>query len=126
MALVAVLGVLLISEISRFLSKVMSIGVVEATQLSNRESAVFLDIRQDGEYKTGYIPDSVHIPLKQLPDRVSELGKYKDRPVIAYCRSGNRSKAAGSILIKQGFESVYSLDGGILGWQKSNLPVHTK
>ncbi len=126
MAFFAVLGVLLFSEISRRLSKVASIGCIEATQLSNHKDAVFLDIREDAEYKSGYIPDSIHIPLKQLSDRVSELGKFKGSPVIAYCRSGNRSKSAGEILIKQGFENVYNLGGGILDWQKANLPVSTK
>jgi len=99
---------------------------VQATQLSNRENAVFLDIRDDGEYSGGHIPEAIHIPIKQLPERVTELNKHKDCPVIAYCRSGSRSNGAGSILKKHGFENVYNLNGGIAAWQKSSLPLSRK
>ena len=126
LAFVGTLAALIYSEISRRLSGMLTVGAVEATQLSNRENAVFLDIREDKEYQGGHIPEAIHIPLSQLSGRVSELGKYKDCPVIAYCRSGNRSNAAGGVLKKNGFESVYNLGGGIVAWEKANLPVSTK
>ena len=126
LAFVGTLAALIYSEISRRLSGMLTGGVVEATQLSNRENAVFLDIREDKEYRGGHIPEAIHIPLSQLSARVSELGTYKDRPVIAYCRSGNRSSSAGGVLKKNGFESVYNLGGGIVAWEKANLPVSTK
>ena len=117
------LGLLIASEVSRRLSGMQSIGPTEATQLSNRENAIFLDIREENEFRAGHIPESIHIPIKQLPDRVAELSKHKGRPVIAYCRSGSRSGSAGSLLKKHGFESVYNLGGGIMAWQKANLPL---
>ena len=126
LAFVGTLAALIYSEISRRLSGMLTVGVVEATQLSNRENAVFLDIREDKEYRGGHIPEAIHIPLSQLSARVSELGKYNDRPVIAYCRSGKRSSSAGGVLKKNGFESVYNLGGGIAAWEKANLPVSTK
>lgn len=126
LAFVGTLAALIYSEISRRLSGMLTVGAIEATQLSNRENAVFLDIREDKEYRGGHIPEAIHIPLSQLSGRVSELGKYKDNPVIAYCRSGNRSNAAGGVLKKNGFESVYNLGGGIVAWEKANLPVSTK
>ncbi len=126
LAFVGTLGALVASEVSRRLSGMKSIGPVEATQLSNRDNAVFLDTRDHGEYTGGHIPQAVHIPIKQLPERVAELAKYKNCPVIAYCRSGNRSNGAGSILRKNGFERVYNLGGGIAGWQNANLPLSKK
>ena len=120
------LGLLIGTEISRRLSGMRSVGPLEATQLSNRQDAVFLDIRDEGEYRAGHIPEAVHIPLKQLPQRVAELEKLKSRPVIAYCRSGSRSGGAGSILKKNGFETVYNLGGGIMAWQNANLPLNKK
>ncbi len=126
LAFVGTLAALIYSEISRRLSGMLTVGAIEATQLSNRENAVFLDIRENKEYQGGHIPEAIHIPLSQLSGRVSELGKYKDNPVIAYCRSGNRSNAAGGVLKKNGFESVYNLGGGIVAWEKANLPVSTK
>ena len=126
LAFVGTLAALIYSEISRRLSGMLTAGAIEATQLSNRENAVFLDIREDKEYQGGHLPEAIHIPLSQLSGRVSELGKFKDRPVIAYCRSGNRSNAAGGVLKKNGFQSVYNLGGGIVAWEKANLPVSTK
>jgi rhodanese-related sulfurtransferase len=87
---------------------------------------VFLDTREDREYSGGHIPEAIHIPLKQLPQRVAELNKYKELPIIAYCRSGNRSNSVGSILKKHGFENVYNLGGGIAAWQSASLPVSKK
>lgn len=126
LAFAGTLGALLASEISRRLSGMKAVDPVQATQLSNRENAIFLDIRDDGEYGGGHIPEAIHIPIRQLPDRIAELNKHKDCPVIAYCRSGNRSNGAGSVLKKHGFENVYNLSGGIAAWQKASLPVSTK
>jgi rhodanese-related sulfurtransferase len=126
LAFIGTLGALIASEVSRRLSGMKSVGPAEATQLSNRENAVFLDIRDDGEYKGGHIPEAIHIPLKQLPERVKELDKHKGCPVITYCRSGTRSNSAGSILKKHGFESVYNLGGGMTAWQSANLPISKK
>jgi len=126
LAFFAVLVALIFNEVKTRLNGMKSVGPLQATQLSNRENAVFLDIREDAEYRTGHIPDAVHIPLKQLPERVKELEKHRGSPVIAYCRSGNRSLVTGGILKKHGFESVYNLGGGIAAWQKANLPVSTR
>ena len=125
-AFIGTLAALIYTEISRRMSGMKSVGPVEATQLSNREDAVFLDIREDGEYKGGHIPDAIHIPLGQVSKRISELEKHRNRPVIAYCRSGNRSNGVGGILKKHGFENVYNLGGGITAWTNANLPVSTK
>ena len=126
LAFAGTLGALFASEITRRLNGTRSVGPVQATQLSNRENAVFLDTREDREYSDGHIPEAIHIPLKQLPERVTELNKYKKLPIIAYCRSGNRSNGVGTILKKHGFESVYNLGGGITAWQSASLPVSKK
>jgi rhodanese-related sulfurtransferase len=122
-AFLGVLGLLFLTEIRTRLSGMKQIGIVQATQLSNRSNALFLDIRDTADYNTGHIPDAVHVPLKQLNERASELEKFRERPVIAYCRSGSQSNSAGSLLKKAGFENVYNLSGGITAWQSANLPV---
>ncbi len=122
-AFLGVSGLLVITELRGRLSGIKQVGVVEATQLSNRDNALFLDIREEADYRAGHIPDAVHIPLKQLATKSSELEKFRNRPVIAYCRSGNQSRAAGSLLKKSGFESVYNLSGGMVAWQGANLPT---
>lgn len=73
-----------------------------------------LDVRQPQEYNTGHLPGAVFIPLPELIERSGELDPAK--PVVAYCRLGNRSRAAVAFLLSEGFSKVYSLDGGITAW----------
>lgn len=94
-----------------------------AVELINRSNALVLDVRSDDEFKDGRILDSLHIPLGLLGDRLQELDKHRDRPILVSCRSGNRARAACSILKKGGFEQLYVLDGGVLAWQNANLPL---
>jgi rhodanese-related sulfurtransferase/rubrerythrin len=74
-----------------------------------------LDVRQPQEYRSGHLPGAVFIPLPELPDRTKELDPSK--PVLAYCRSGNRSRAAAAVLLTDGFPAVFSLEGGIAAWK---------
>lgn len=94
-----------------------------ALQLINHKNALVLDVRNDEEYKAGHILNSMQIPLGKLNERIGDLEKYKDQPIVLVCRSGNRSVAACSMLGKSGFSQVYNLAGGIIAWQKANLPL---
>lgn len=99
------------------------VDCVAALQLINHKNALVLDVREDGEYQAGHVLNSKLIPLGKLSGRVGELEKYKDRPIVVFCRSGSRSATACVALGKQGFAQVYNLAGGILAWQKANLPL---
>jgi len=96
---------------------------LEATQMINREDAPVIDVREDAEFAKGHIVGARHIPLAQLETRVKELQKYKSKPVIVCCETGNRSSGAMATLRKLGFEKVYNLSGGYAGWQQAGLPV---
>jgi rhodanese-related sulfurtransferase/rubrerythrin len=74
-----------------------------------------LDVRQPKEYQAAHLPDAIFIPLASLPDRVGELAK--DKPTVAYCAVGGRSRAASQYLAGQGFSEVYNMTGGIKAWQ---------
>ena len=76
-------------------SKMKEAGTVEVTQLINRRNAILLDVRETKEFEGGRLPNAVHIPLSQLGSRGAELAKQMSRPVVAYCESGQRSRAAG-------------------------------
>lgn len=95
-----------------------------AVQLMNHQDALFLDVREDAEVKAGLVPEALHIPLGKLNSRLSELDKYKDKPVIVGCRSGHRSARGCAILRKNGFETVYNLRGGVMAWINANLPLN--
>ncbi len=82
---------------------------------------IILDVRDEKEYNEGHIPGAIWIPWTKLRTRHAELDKNK--LIIVYCHSGNRSKIGSSILIHNGFDHVVELSGGILDWQKSNYPL---
>ena len=75
---------------------------------------ILLDVREPAEYAQSHIPGAVHVPLGELPQRLVEL---EDLPTVVYCRSGNRSAAATSLLLRAGRGDVTNLSGGILGWR---------
>jgi rhodanese-related sulfurtransferase len=98
----------------------------EAIRLINRENALILDVREENEFLSGHIVNSLHIPLSFLGKRLDELQKHKDKPIIVGCKSGQRSASACTLLKKQGFEQIYNLQGGIAAWQSDNLPLVKK
>jgi len=105
---------------------VANLSPAEATLLMNREDALVLDVRETGEWGSGHITGARHITLAQLDKRLSELDKFKEKPIIVVCATGNRSSAACGQLKKRGFDKVYSLGGGIASWRDSSLPLTTK
>lgn len=126
LALAGVIGMLLYFEYQRAFSGVKIISPMEATRLQNDEDGIFLDVREDAEYKIGHIMGNIHIPMSNFPKRMVELDKYKQKPVIVYCASGTRSNSAASKLKKNQFESVYSIQGGAVAWEKAGLPLTSK
>lgn len=94
-----------------------------ALQLINHKDAIVLDVRERNEYDAGHVLNAKFIPLGKLKERMGELEKYRDHPIVVVCRSGNRSGTACFLLAKQGFAQAYSLAGGILAWQKNQLPL---
>lgn len=103
-----------------------AVSPMQATQLINREDAIVVDVRDQQEYAKGHIPNARHIPLAQFDKRIDELEKFKKRPVIVNCQSGNRSYSACAALRKSGFEKVFNLDGGASAWEQAGLPLTTK
>ena len=122
-ALAVVLGLLMQGYVGLLIYKIKSIGSAQAVNLINRESAVVLDVCEPKEFEQGHLPNAINIPLGSLASRVSELEKYKDKPIVVACRAGNRSVKGAITLSRNGFSSVYSLTGGLMAWEKGNLPV---
>ena len=122
-ALAGVSGVMLVwSFIGGKLSGIEQADTLKATRLFN-DDALVLDVREDQEYASGHIPKARHIPLGQLSSRLQELDKFKSKPILVTCRSGQRSARACGMLKKAGFETVYNQAGGIIAWERANLPV---
>lgn len=111
---------------SMFGNRIRGISEVDcpaALQLINHKDALVLDVREENEYKMGHVLNSRQIPFGQLDERIGELEKYKGKPIVVVCRTGNRSCMAYATLAKYGFTQVYNLAGGVAAWQKANLPL---
>ena len=109
----AVVGFLIYN---RVLSNVPSISSEESQKVISDNNYRFLDVRTNGEYSDGHIPNSIHIPIQDIQSRISEIEKIKDKKIIVYCRSGARSSMASKTLLKEGFD-VSNLTGGIMSWK---------
>ena len=116
-------GMLAWSFLGSRLSGIEQADTLKATRLYN-DDALILDVREDKEYAAGHIPKAKHIPLGSLNSRIKELDKYKNKPILVTCRSGQRSARACSMLKKAGFETVFNQSGGIIAWERANLPVN--
>jgi rhodanese-related sulfurtransferase len=103
-----------------------ALSPADATLKINREDAIVLDVRESSEWSAGHIPNARHITLGQLEKRLSEIEKFKAKPIIVCCATGNRSTSACKTLKQAGFEQVFNLGGGIASWQDANLPMTKK
>lgn len=99
------------------------VNPAQATLLINREDAHIVDVREADEFAGGHLPEARNIPLAKLADRVGEIEKYKDKPVIVCCAAGMRSAKGCGELSKLGFGRVYSLAGGVDAWVGAGYPV---
>jgi len=121
-ALVAVLGLLLLEPIRQHASGLKKVSPLEMPQVT-RNGGVIVDVSEPGDYKKGHIPNAINMTLKTMQSGLGKLEKQKNKTVIVICRSGNRSTPAARFLIKSGFEKTYVLSGGMMAWEKENLPV---
>ena len=109
-------------DLLRHLSGIKQVGPQEAVMLFNHEDALVLDVREPSEWADGHIAKARHIPLGQLKNRLADLEKYKGKPIVVVCRTGNRSGSACGQLKKAGFENLHNLAGGMQAWEQAGLP----
>jgi rhodanese-related sulfurtransferase len=101
----------------------MELTAPQAKAMIDKNAPLVLDVRTPQEFYSGHLPGAKLIPLQQLAERLSEIEDYKDKDIVVYCRSGNRSTVAGEILIRKGFKKIYNIRSGIRGWIEEGFPV---
>ena len=84
---------------------------------------LILDVRTANEFAGGHLENAVLIPVQEIQRRVTELDAAKDRPLLVYCRSGNRSTVAARVLVDAGFNQVVNLRKGLNEWNREGLPT---
>ena len=85
-----------------------------------RDGATLLDVRENGEWKSGHAPGAIHVPLGDI-DKASRRIK-QGRPVVVMCASGMRSRTAAKHLRSLGYDAT-SLSGGMAAWQRAGGAV---
>jgi hydroxyacylglutathione hydrolase len=94
-----------------------------APELEQRRTDVvdlqLVDVRNASEVALGTIPNSVNVPVGQLPGRIAELDP--DLPTVVYCAGGYRSSVAASVLRAAGFDDVSDILGGYTAWSELSL-----
>ncbi len=116
MKLAKIASFIFVSTIMWHCNQSVTIESKDAVNLVDNSEYYFLDVRTMREHADGAIPNTDCIPLQELSQRIGELDDYRDKKVIVYCRSGNRSGKATKILKENGFDAI-NLIGGIKSWE---------
>lgn len=83
-------------------------------KLSENPQLLLLDVRENNEFAYAHISGSLHIPLHQIPGRLSDLDR--DRDIVVICHHGMRSQQACQFLQHSGYDRLFNLQGGIDAW----------
>lgn len=117
---------IIVTEILRLRRGPSSVEPATATQLYNRENALFVDIRSDAEFHKAHLPGAMHIPASTVAQRLDRLEPHRGKPIILYCNNGMQTGRVVAQLRKQGFAKAYQLQGGINSWQSAGYPLEAK
>jgi phage shock protein E len=89
------------------------------------DDLVILDVRTDDEFQQGHIDGATMIDFYRPDFREALAELDPEVPYLVYCRSDNRSGQATALMSELGFTSIYDVDGGVLSWEASGLPLVT-
>lgn len=122
-AFAALLVAFIITELQRGGLAVSPQGL---TALMNSGNALVLDVRDPAEFKQGHITGSQNLPYSRIGERLEELKKDLERPIVVVCKMGQVAGSAAGQLKAAGLTKVYKLDGGISNWKAQSLPLVKK
>ena len=126
MAFAVLLALVFFNEMKIATQRFASLTPAAAVQLMNNEDVVVLDVREPAETIGGKITKAIQIHVGAVTKRIGELEKHKDKTMLVYCKTGARAGVACKELSKNGFDKVYSLNGGLMAWQEAHLPLSKK
>lgn len=123
-AIALVSGSMLIWPLVRPQAGCPTISTLDATMRINKQDATVIDVRSAEAYAEGHLPRARHMPVKELADRLGEIERLKNKPVIVTSdNDGGTAASAAKVLKQHGFGDVMILAGGVAAWRKADLPV---
>ncbi len=81
---------------------------------TNSSDVVVIDVREPAELEIASLPGALHIPMREIPQRLDELDQRSN--LVVLCHVGSRSRQVAGYLLASGFENVFNLTGGIDAW----------
>lgn len=95
-----------------------SIGSSQLQEMTTKQKVNLIDVRTEGEYKSGHIPGASHIDVLQESNFLQQIQQLdQTKSYVLICQSGRRSKTAMRLMQEKGFKKVVDLDGGMNGWK---------
>ena len=119
--LIVVIGYMLLPKLMiKFNKNVKNVSGEEAASLiRDTKNLVILDVRSKSEYNSGHINRSTLMPANEIASRITELEKFRGKPILVHCASGGRSPKAVNILLKNKFGPIYHMNHGLSGFNVS-------
>jgi rhodanese-related sulfurtransferase len=105
----------LVVKLIGYLSR-LGIKQLAARDMDGKKGVMLIDVRTDKEYNAGHIPGAVHIPLADVGAKAKKI--KKDKEIVVYCQSGNRSIWAIKRLMAMGYTNLWNLKGGYNAWKR--------
>ena len=116
-------GYLIIPKLMLGEASKKTLGPQELVQLIKRQHATVIDLREEKEFEGGSIVGSKNLSLGVLQESPQALKKYEKRPIALICGSGAKSRTAQKLLLKEGYDDLYVLSGGLAAWMQASLPT---
>lgn len=95
-----------------------NITAKEVVEEIEKDDYFILDVRSSFEFRNGHLEDAINVDVEELNENILDLIPNKERKILVYCQSGNRSKIASERLISYGYTNVYNMMGGIAAYQE--------
>ncbi len=115
--LISLIAVYLIFKLFGFLGR-LGIKQISPKDLDQKKGMMLLDVRTNKEHEGGHIPGSVHVPFSDIGDKMKKI--KKDKELVVYCQSGNRSIWAIKRLMGMGYKNLVNLKGGYHAWKRTH------
>ena len=123
LALAGITLALVVTEVMRLFRGFKGVSPAQLTDLINRQNALVVDLRGQGDFEKGHIIGSRHLLPSQVDPEGKLLAKAKESPVVVVCAVGVTASGVAQKLVKAGFKKVSVLDGGIGAWTAASLPL---
>ncbi|KAF0191368.1 MAG: phage shock protein E [Gammaproteobacteria bacterium] len=120
-------GIILVTLLTVGSAIADAIPTVSAAALLERINAnnapLILDVRREDEFMAAHITGAVNIPHTELKNRLTELARYRNAPVVIHCETGRRAAQGASVLLDAGFSKISYLEGHMAGWRSGGFPL---